>query len=240
MSEKRTQPTPPPAADFAPATIAAFVKRYRQVLARDPEVIAALFPEAGGSETVVDIRAFVVERLKAELAQARSREAELRATLKDNLASQTAAHEAVLRLMAAQGAEHLVEIVVHELPVLLGLDAVTLCVESEDEVAPPSPDHGRLRILPPGSLDAILGHGAASRLVEDGPADELAFGRMAPLIRSAALVRMTFGRTSPKGLLALGSAQAGVFVPGQGTELVSFLARSVSALIRQWLDLKPE
>ncbi|NWG45892.1 MAG: DUF484 family protein [Alphaproteobacteria bacterium] len=226
--------------DFAPATLAAFVKRYREVLARDPEVIAALFPEAQANDNVVDMRSFVVDRLKAELGEAHAREARLKATLKDNLASQAVVHDAALRLMAAQGAEHLVEVVVHELPVILGLDAVTLSVESETPVPAPTPDHSRLRILPPGSLDAILGSGIEIALSSEGGQNELAFGRMAPILRSSALVRITFGRTSPQGLLALGSSRDGIFLPDQGTELIRFLARSVAVMLRQWLDLKPE
>ena len=42
---------------------------------------------------------------------------------------------------------------------------------------------------------------------------------------------------APAGLLAIGSRRAGKFHPGQGTELLGFLAKSLSVVIAGWLDL---
>jgi uncharacterized protein YigA (DUF484 family) len=41
----------------------------------------------------------------------------------------------------------------------------------------------------------------------------------------------------PVGLLALGARKPGVFHPGQGTELLTFLARTLGITIAAWLDL---
>jgi hypothetical protein len=50
-------------------------------------------------------------------------------------------------------------------------------------------------------------------------------------------VRLRFNSQTPAGLLALGSRQEEKFHPGQGTELLQFLARALERCVRAWLDL---
>ena len=42
---------------------------------------------------------------------------------------------------------------------------------------------------------------------------------------------------APPGLLCIGTRRSGKFHPGQGTELLGFLARSLGITIAAWLDL---
>ena len=55
-----------------------------------------------------------------------------------------------------------------------------------------------------------------------------------------ALLRLRPSARAPTGLLALGSRVEGRFDPGQGTELLSFLARILELCIRTWLELPRE
>jgi uncharacterized protein YigA (DUF484 family) len=43
----------------------------------------------------------------------------------------------------------------------------------------------------------------------------------------------------PAGLLGFGTRHPGYFNAGQGTELLTFLARVLEHCIRQWLGVKP-
>jgi len=52
---------------------------------------------------------------------------------------------------------------------------------------------------------------------------------------SSALVRLSPGGICPEGLLALGSRHGSTFHAGQGTELISFLARVIEILIGRFV-----
>ncbi|MGC5204424.1 DUF484 family protein, partial [Klebsiella pneumoniae] len=68
---------------------------------------------------------------------------------------------------------------------------------------------------------------------------DVLYGPAASLVQSDALVRLEFSAAAPIGLLALGARETGKFHAGQGTELLSFFAKALARLIRQWLDLPP-
>jgi uncharacterized protein YigA (DUF484 family) len=70
-----------------------------------------------------------------------------------------------------------------------------------------------------------------------GQGDPILFGPAAGLVRSQALLRLNIGKLAPQGLLAVGSRRDDYFHPHQGTELLSFLARTIDYHIRVWLDL---
>jgi uncharacterized protein YigA (DUF484 family) len=67
--------------------------------------------------------------------------------------------------------------------------------------------------------------------------DAMVFGPGAGLVSSDALLRLSISSTTPTALLALGAREPGQFHPGQGTELLTFLARVVESCIRGWLNL---
>ena len=62
-------------------------------------------------------------------------------------------------------------------------------------------------------------------------------GAAAGLVRSDALIRLDIAEAAPPTLIAFGSRQPDHFHPGQGTELLNFLARVLEITIRAWLDL---
>ena len=61
------------------------------------------------------------------------------------------------------------------------------------------------------------------------------FGEASGLVCSAAYVRINTGGGIPAGLLALGSRERGAFHPGQGSDLLNFLARVAELSLRRWL-----
>jgi hypothetical protein len=93
-------------------------------------------------------------------------------------------------------------------------------------------------VLEVGSVDELLGPNHDVLLRSDVVGDPALFGAAAAgLVRSDALVRLRVSSTAPVGLLALGARKPGVFHPGQGTELLTFLVQVIELSIRAWLDL---
>src|SRR5690606_6839789 len=119
--------------------------------------------------------------------------------------------------------ENLIQAVTTDLAVLLDVDVVALCVEATS--GQPRRDVAGVHMLAPGDVDAILGPNRDIMLVPDRHDPNPLYGAGAGLVRSEALLRLRPSAKAPTGLLALGSRVAGRFDPGQGTELLSFLAR---------------
>ena len=93
--------------------------------------------------------------------------------------------------------------------------------------------------LPQGGVDGIFGAEENVRLLEDiGDGTEVGgtlFGAAAGLARSAALARLRPGREVPAGLVAFGS-RGSAFRPGQGTELIGFLARVLESCLHRLVE----
>jgi uncharacterized protein YigA (DUF484 family) len=233
--------------ELAAADVAAYLRRHPDFLVNRPDLLAVLAPPSREmGEGVVDLQHFMLDRLRTDVARLKLVQRKLIATSRANLQNQTRVHGAVLAMLAATTFEHLITVVTEELTLLLDIDAVGLCVETA------SGKHGRLSgpngralaagvlMLEPGSVDELLGTGHDVLLRADVVGDPALFGASAAgLVRSDALVRLRVSPAAPIGLLALGARKPGVFHPGQGTELLTFLAQVIEHSIRAWLDLPP-
>jgi len=125
------------------------------------------------------------------------------------------------------------------LAIQLDVDAVTLCVEGEAESLPPAVGKG-VYVLPRGTVDRLLGPGRPVLLQNRIDGDPAMLGAAARLVTSGAFLRLSISPATPPGLLCLGSRLEGKFHTGQGTELLTFLARVVEHSIKAWLDLPPK
>ena len=150
-----------------------------------------------------------------------------------NLSSQQQVHAAVLAAMDALDFEHFIHTVTRDWVDMLGLDAVVLAIESPATISPGVRDS--LRLLEAGTIDAAMGHDCAVVLRGGLDNPSALFGPANPLVKAEALVRIDAGRVSPPALLALGSRDPATFAPGQGTELVRFLAAVVQRGLDRWL-----
>jgi hypothetical protein len=215
------------------AGVAAYLTAHPDFLVEHPELLATLTPpEHRLGSNVVDLQHFMLHRLRDENVRLKAQQRLLISTSRSNLSSQQRIHEAVLAVIGAGSFEGLIQIVTTDLAVLLDVDVVTLCVEGSGR----RPAQSGLLLLPPGMVDSRLGRARDARLAEHVRGDPTIFGDGAGLVRSEALLRLPVGG-APPGLLALGSRKATKFRPGHGTELLSFLARSLGVTIAQWLDL---
>ena len=198
------------------------------------EVLAA--PARAHGDGVLDLQSFMVERLRNEVAGMREARDALVRSGRSNLAAQSRVHEAVLALLATKSFEHLIETVTTDLPVLLNLDAVGLCVEQSGRNLPPV-RLGGLCQLEPDSVEAMVGSGRKVLLRGDIDGDPAIFGAAAGLVASEALIRLRPSPATPTAMLALGARKPEQFHPGQGTELLVFLGDVLERCVRTWLNL---
>lgn len=219
------------------AQVANYLRQNPEFLIEHPDLLEALDPPSRSQgDSVVDLQQFMVERLRGRVEEMTEARDALVHSGRGNLAAQSRVHQAVLALLAARSFEHLIEIATTDLAVMLNLDAVTLCVERQD--GPGGPVRlGGLCQLEPDSVDAILGRGRPLRLRSEIQGDPGIFGAAAGLVASEALIRLNISRATPPALLALGARRADQFHPGQGTELLAFLAAALELSVRAWLDL---
>lgn len=252
MSGKRPDAAPDPGIERAVAEaarptalnadlVAGYLRRHPDFLAEHPALLDVLAPPARSEVAeagrgVVDLQQAMVLRWRAEAERMRGTCDELIANGRANQAVQGRVHQAVLALLAARSFEHLMETIGTDLPILLDLDAVFLCVERSDGAAPPVRLLG-VRSLAPGSVAELLGPSHAVALRSHQPGEAVLFGPAAGIVASDALLRLEVSAATPPALLALGSRDPEHFAEGQGTELLQFLARSLEHLIRAWLEL---
>jgi len=216
--------------------IIAYLRRHPDFLDRHPEALRLLgAPTREIGEDVVDFQHFQIERLRRDLARVNLEHRTLIAASRGNLASQSRVHKAVIAILGAASFEQLLQTVTTDLGVLLDVDVVTIGVESSAAPAGRLSLHG-IQLLKEGAVDALLGPERSALLRVDAAGDAALFGAAAGLVRSQALLRLTFGRSAPVGLLCIGTRQPGRFHPGLGTEGLTFLARALGITIAQWLN----
>lgn len=235
MAEK-TSGVPSVAAPVLDATaVVDYLRQHPTFLTDNAELIATLSPGAQNrGDGVVDLQQILVTRLREQIRDAEESSRRIREVSVENLANQARTHEAALALMGARNLEHLIDTLGVRLPLILDIAAVAVGVENGHAETQGVTLPG-IQVLKPGAADRLLGAGKDIRLVADAAPRSRLFGNAAHMVRSMALVRLSFGPTLANGVLGLGSAEPRGYQPGQGTELVTFLARTVEHCIRRWL-----
>lgn len=216
--------------------VAAYLRNNPDFLVKHADLLHHLTPPSvDRGHGVVDLQAFMVERLRGEVGRLKEEQRELIGTSRANLNSQNRIHAAVLFLLDAQSFEQLIQTVTTDLAVLLDLDVACLVIESNGTDMPHVHKSG-VRVVEPGAVRRWIGRREVV-LNSDTRGSEAIYGPAAGLVRSEALIRLQISSETPDGLLAFGSREPDMFHSGQGTELVVFLARVVERVIRGWLDL---
>jgi uncharacterized protein YigA (DUF484 family) len=220
--------------------VVAYLRRHPDFLDRHPEALRSLRPPTrevspDSGDTVLDFQHFLLDRLRHDLIRLNAEHRTLLATSRGNLASQSRVHKAVITILAASSFEQLFQIATTDLAVLLDVDVVSIGVESAATPTSRLPVHG-IHLLKTGTVERLLGDDKLAVLSADVHGDPALFGGGAGLVRSQALLRLSFGRGSPVGLLCIGARKPGRFHAGLGTELLTFLARALGITIGQWLN----
>ncbi|MBV8530823.1 MAG: DUF484 family protein [Candidatus Eremiobacteraeota bacterium] len=233
---RNTGPAAVRSSEIGAREVVAYLCQNPDFLDRHPDVLRWLrAPARDIGDGVLDFQHFMLERLRRDYTRLQDERKSLIATSRGNLASQCRVHQAVLAMLRASSFEHLLQIVTTDLAVLIDVDVITLGVESAASHTPRLPLTG-IHLLRSGTVDKLLGPNRDGLLYTDIHGDPALFGEAAGLVRSQALLRLSFGRTVPVGLMCMGTRSPDTFQPGLGTELLTFLARTLEISIAQWLD----
>ena len=195
------------------AQVRAYLKRHPNFLGDNPELLETLTPPSlQTGNGVVDMQRFILQRLQGELERLQSSQGALIAASRSNMTTQAQVNAAVLALLDATSFEHLIHIVTADFAELLDVEVVTICVEKDS--AKTAHLSANVYVLPPGSVDELMGPGRDLLLRESCAPMPAVFGPAANLVRSDALVRLRCNAAAPVCILALGSRQTDKFHPG--------------------------
>ena len=200
----------------------------------DPAVMRALLDRvrAEGRRSadgkVVDLRTVAMDRLEERLDRLEAAHRTVIAAAYENLAGTQQIHRAALRLLEAGTLDEFAETLAADVAGTLRLRSVALLIEGE---AAPQ-ESGALRIVPHGTIAARRG-GAPSRV---GLRREAPRAHEPEAPGSEAALALDLGEGAPLALLVLSSDDPEHLAPGQGTELLEFLAGVVERALRRWRD----
>lgn len=218
--------------DLSAEQVADYLARHPEFFETNGHLLSTMAAPGRWSGGVVDIQKVMLDRRVEEIAELRNCAIEVIETSRTNMTVQTRTHAAVLALLTAVTFDQLLKVVQEDLPLLLDVDVAVLAFEAGDR-ALAELVASETRYLKTGAVDALIGEDKDVRLIREVHDDGTLFGGAAGLVRSAAVARLRPCRTTPAGLLALGS-RSGTFHPGQGTELLQFLARVLEACVQRW------
>ncbi len=222
----------------APELVKTFLLANPAFVMNDPDLIAAISaPTTTTGDNVLDLQCVMIERLQNQVRQLRDIQADLIDAASLNALNRDRVHSAVLELMEANSFEELIAFITNPsgLAAALDLDSVALAIEGRTDVA--GLGVRGLRILEAGGTDKAIGQGRHHKLRTDIASNPGLYGPAAPRVHSEALVRLTFSKSTPPGLLALGSSHPEQFQPTQATDLLEFLGGVIERAVRLWLTL---
>jgi uncharacterized protein YigA (DUF484 family) len=222
--------TPKKIENLSPKQVVDYLLSHPAFLRDHPELVSVLAPPTKFEDGVLDMQHFMIEKLQAELAELRNSQRELLSASRVNLSSQERIHAAVLAVIEARTLEDIGRIVAEDYRSILDVTTSSLCFEGKNQTS-----SRNIVTLDPGTIGELLGE-RSILLRHDVAGDTRLFGDKAKEVRSDALVLIDLGPQSGPGLLALGSHEADRFHPGQGTELLGFMARAITGSLRAGLS----
>ena len=224
--------------DLAPERVETFLRDHPDFLAARPDLlrqIAAPARELG--DNIADWQVFLINRLKTDMECVAGDQQALVERTRRHRSLQDRIHAASLTMMSAVDLDHLVEIVTSDVAILLGVDVVNLCVETETVKGCARMTAG-VRCLTPGTVAGVMIDDRDVVLRETDHADERVFAGAASLVQSEALARFGGEADLPNGILALGSRRPDHFRAGDPVELYRFLAMMLDRCLRKKLGLR--
>lgn len=234
MTTKTADKTPDVTAD----DIRAYLKKHPDFLKDNLDVFAEVtVPEQKLENGIIDFQHYLVKNLQKDSKALKSRYDVLIDFCRDNMAVQHQVHQAALKLIHARSIEQLLEIVTIDLVTLFDVDVVRLAMESA--VAPlydlkyDEQNYSGIVFIDPGLVDAAIGKKKNVALSAEcskkaPPGFSQIFADCNDLIESCALLRLELNQVGRNIILAFGVRHKDRFHPGQGVELLTFLAQIVA------------
>lgn len=182
---------------------------------------------------VIEFEHGAVASLRRRVAEVEEANQDLIAFARGHSGAVAAIHRAVLAAIDAEGLDHLIHVVTHQWPDLLGVDAVALALWAGDRGM--RADMGGLQLVDARMLQRGLG-GIDGVLLRDVGRGHPLFGPASDLIRAEALVQLSGTPPLPAGVLALGQRRAQGFETRHGSELLIFLGDTLGRAVARWLQ----
>ncbi len=225
-------------AELSADDVRAFLKKHPNFLKDNADVVTDLSaPERDLGNGILDFQHYMVKNLQKDSKALKSRYDVLIDFCRDNMSVQHQVHKAVLRLIRTRSIEQLLEAVTVDLVSLFDVDVVRLAMESEAaalyDLRYSDQNYSGIVFVDPGTVDAAIGKKKNVRLVDDcgkgAPAgfSEI-FADCDDMIESCALLRLELEKVNRHVILAFGVRHKDRFHPGQGIELLHFLAQIVA------------
>ena len=225
-----------PRVELREQDVIAYLRRNPRLLLNNSDLLAAISPERKfeTESVVVDMQRFVVDRLRRQVDDLRNSSDSLVSTTRANMSLVERSMECTLALLYARDYAELAQILHDELPLHLGVDAVSIAFETENL---PGDCGGSIRGLPAGAVETLMG-GKPSRIRTDIEGEAAVYGASAGLVRSDAMIHLEAGEGLPPGIFAVGCRTPGYFDPDQGTELIAFLGHVTRYAVGRWWTLQ--
>ena len=206
-------------------------------LAHNADLLTTVIPpERVSGNGVVDMQSFLVSRLQKEVVHLTALQDDFVEAARNNIHTQDMVHASIQAVLGASNLAHFVHILTQDLPELLEIDVITLCVEDGPI---PLPDMTGLQRLKAGSIKRAPWRGQIILLRPDAPKSKAIFGPAKDLVHSDALIKLDVPSLHAKAMVAFGSRQDGHFREDQATDLLRFLAIVIQSCLQMWLEQTP-
>ena len=229
MSGRATSVEPARAAADA---VKAYIRMHRAALASDGELLALLLPERSDLGEVRDLQRFVIDRLAAENSTLKAEREALLSRQTANVRLGEGVRRFVLDLIDARSFPEAISVAIAAAP-SFGADRTAICVEGDGRAH--STRTEGVRLIPPGTIEAVLGRDGMGAVLSGG--GDLLLGNGGAECKSLAVFRLKIGRDAPPALFVLGSFSHGAFDGEDAAVDLRYAARALERAIRAWLDL---
>lgn len=214
--------------------VIAYLRRHPDLLDRHRDLLEVLAaPSRQYGDGIVDMQRFQIEHLMAELETVRRHHRKLVTAAKHNAVVDGQVRKATLCLLDAGSLPGLIDTLRGEAARALEVEDVVLLVARDGDASMPD----GVTAADAAALDALAATDGGPVLrgrVSPEQAQAIYGEDSAPLIKSDALVRLKPRDDAPAMLLALGAIREATFHPGQGSDLLQFLARIVEKCLALW------
>lgn len=221
-----------------------FLKSNPDFLKKNTDVVTELSPpEQDLGNGIIDFQSYMVKNLQKDSKELKSRYDLLVDFCRDNMSVQAQVHNATLKLVRTRNLEQLLETLTQDLVSLFDVDVVRLGLESDTlfDTSYGEQNYSGIVFIEPGITDIALGTRKNVLLVDDcskqcPPGFEQIFSDCEDMIQSCALLRLEMEMVERNIILAFGVRHKGRFHPGQGIELLNFLAQIVAYQLDKYLQ----
>ncbi len=228
-SPKDTEQVP----DLSEDEVVAYLKAHPEFLVQHPEVLEAVVPpDQQLGDNVSDFQYFAIRRLQEQIHDMRQNYDMLVNSARDNSSVQQQVHRAIVGLIRANGLERLLEVLTVDLMQLFDVDVVRLAMESDfldlHETHYSEDNYSGIVFIETGTAAEIFGEGDVALVPNTAdvfiPGFDAVFSECTRLVTSCALLRLSLQDEPREVILAFGVRHPDWFHPGQGVELLQFLA----------------